>query len=162
MLTHAFHHSPATTPAVYLTTQMRQAAKLTQASGCQRQTKGPQHKAGTHLVIVGSVPLVLNDDGALHVLVQGLLGEGVHLLASLQGLLPQSHLTLLGCLGILLGICNNTGCKEQQTKYDTNEGRATATLCTIQVTSVRKKTKEQQTKYNMDEAEQQQPCVVFK
>ena len=35
-----------------------------------------------------SIPLILDDDGALHVLVEGLLGEGVHLFPSLEGLLP--------------------------------------------------------------------------
>ena len=52
----------------------------------------------THLLSVALVALVLNDDGSLHVLVQSLLGQGVHLLPCLQGLLPQGNLTLLCCL----------------------------------------------------------------
>ncbi len=39
--------------------------------------------AATHLLVATVVPLVLNDDGSLHVLVQGLLSQGVHLLPSL-------------------------------------------------------------------------------
>ncbi len=65
----------------------------------------PCCQAATHLLVTTVVPLILNDDGSLHVLVQGLLSQGVHLLPSLQGLLPQGNLALLGCLCLLLGIC---------------------------------------------------------
>ena len=39
--------------------------------------------SGSYLLVATIVPLILNDDGSLHVLVQGLLSQGVHLLPSL-------------------------------------------------------------------------------
>lgn len=67
----------------------------------------------THVL---GVSLILDDDGPLHVLVQGLLCEGVHLLPSLQGLLPQGYLTLLGHLSLLLGLCNKTKADRSQVR----------------------------------------------
>ena len=64
---------------------------------------------GRQVTHVLSVPLVLDDNGSLHVLVQGLLCERVHLFPSLQGLLPQGHLPLLCHLSLLLGICKLRG-----------------------------------------------------
>ena len=61
-------------------------------------------KKRTDLLVAAVVPLILNDDGPLGVLVKDLLSQGVHLLAGLQGLLPQSHLPLLGLLCLILGI----------------------------------------------------------
>ena len=75
---------------------------------------------GREVTHVLSVPLILNDDGSLHVLAQGLLCERVHLLPSFQGLLPQGHLPLLCHLSFLLGICrraNPDGCEFKSVSF---------------------------------------------